>query len=337
MRFTVSLMLAFFSAAAVQGISIVTVPIGNPGNPADMRYADQYHPNGWGAVAYTFQMGKTEVTNDQYVAFLNSVAASDAYGLYDTKMGSSSSVRGGIIRQGVSGSFTYAVKPTSQTYTYGDKPVIYVNFGDAARFANWLHNGQPTGGQNTNTTEDGAYALNGATANADFLGIARNTGARWFIPSDDEWYKAAFHKNDGTTPNYWDYATRTNSVPNHNTPASDTGNSANYAFFGDPNRVHTGAGAYLLSSSPYGTSDQNGNVQEWNDTIYGNGRNVRGGAWSYQSSALLAPSWEPAGPTYIGDDVGFRVASNLVPEPSTLVLAVSIFAPLAAYRRRPGC
>jgi formylglycine-generating enzyme required for sulfatase activity len=62
-------------------IAIETVPIGNPGNPADTRYVNSAHPNGVGAVAYPFRIGKTEVTNAQYVAMLSAVAGSDPYGL----------------------------------------------------------------------------------------------------------------------------------------------------------------------------------------------------------------------------------------------------------------
>ena len=83
------------------------------------------------------------------MTFLNAVAAADPYGLYRTLMGSSSA--GGIVRSGVSGSYSYAVKAPalSGTYTYDDKPVVYVSSGDAMRFANWLHNGQPTGPEGT--------------------------------------------------------------------------------------------------------------------------------------------------------------------------------------------
>ena len=80
------------------------MPIGNPGNPADTRDS----ANGFGSVAYPYRIGTTEVTNAQYTAFLNAVAASDPYGLYNTNMGSQT--YGGIVRSGASGSFSYAVK-----------------------------------------------------------------------------------------------------------------------------------------------------------------------------------------------------------------------------------
>jgi hypothetical protein len=105
-----------------------------------------------GAVSYPFRMGKTEITNAQYVQLLNAVAASDPVLLYNPSMGNQP--WGGIIQNGASGNYTYSVK--SQ---YANKPAAYVDIWDAERFANWMHNGQPSGAQGPSTTEDGAYTL----------------------------------------------------------------------------------------------------------------------------------------------------------------------------------
>src|ERR1043166_7794532 len=94
----------------------------------------------------------------------------------------------GIARAGVSGGYTYSVIGSP------NHPVTYVNWGDAVRFANWLHNGQPSGLQDATTTEDGAYTLNGALSNADLSAVSRNADASWFIPTENEWYKAAYYQ-----------------------------------------------------------------------------------------------------------------------------------------------
>ena len=301
-----------FSIASTYAVTIPTVPIGNPGNLADTRY----DANGIGSVPHSFRMSKTEVTNAQYVEFLNAVGASDLHGLYNPNM--SSSVLGGIIRTSSAGNYTYSVKPAAvgqgpggTDYTYGGKPVVFVSWFDAIRFANWLHNRQGNG-----DTETGAYTLLGGTpipSNADI--ITRNSDARWWLPSENEWYKAAYYDPDAGV--YYDYPTGTNSVPNNSLPSADTGNSANFLL-----GALTDAGAYTLSGSPNGTFDQGGNVKEWTENIIGNFGNpsgtVRGGSWRININFMRASSRESHNLTDAYDWLGFRVAS--IPEPNTLLL-----------------
>jgi sulfatase modifying factor 1 len=317
-------------------LSIEVVTIGNPGNAADTRYRDSAHPTGVGSVSYSFRMGKTEISNSQYVEFLNAVAVSDPYELYNTVMGSTT--RGGIVRSGAPGSYTYAVKSAAQdgNYSYEDKPVVFVGSGDIMRFANWLHNGQPVGQQDTSTTESGSYTLNGITSNNALAAISRNANARWWLPNEDEWYKAAYHKNDGVTGNYWDYPTGTNIVPNNNLPVSDTGNSANFdGTSGSFDYPGTDVGAYMLSSSPYGTFDQGGNVWEWNETRFeGPSRGLRGGYWSVSSINMHAMDWNFFTSTAFGGaNTGFRVAA-VIPEPSVAVLTLVTLATCVGSRIR---
>jgi formylglycine-generating enzyme len=324
---TIAILGASLSFCAFCHAAIIdTVPIGNPGNPAAPFFP---RPNGVGSVDYSFRMAKTEVTNAQYVAFLNAVAAGDPHGLYQTSMGDTT--WGGIVRSGTPGSYTYAVKPAALngTYAYGNKPVVWLEPGDALRFANWLHNGQPTGPQSASTTEDGAYTLNGATSPVDLPAVTRNPGARWWLPSEDEWYKAAYHKNDGVTGNYWGWPTGHPGAiaPNNSPPSSDTGNSANFLWNGNSTTGNldyplTDAGAYTLSASAYGTFDQGGNVQEFTDTlidigIFGSHRVARGGSWANQIE-YLSPGTLSGG-VWPQADGGFRVATS-IPEPGSLPL-----------------
>ena len=100
----------------------------------------------------------------------------------------------------------------------------------------------------------------------------------------------------------------------------------------------TPVGEFELSDSPYGTFDQGGNITEWNETIFdGTNRGVRGGY--FDSGVLSLQAANNGGGDFPSSSLsafGIRVAGTFVPEPSTLVLAVGIFAPLAAYRRRRG-
>jgi formylglycine-generating enzyme required for sulfatase activity len=210
------------------------------------------------------------------------------------------------------------------------------------RFTNWLHNGQPTGPQNENTTEDGAYRLNGGTIDAELFAVTRKPGARWWLPNEDEWYKAAYHSNDGATGNYWDFPNGTDSLPDNNRPSDDTGNSANFLdgnfTTGDSNYPLTDAGAYKLSRSPYGTFDQGGNVWEWIDTVGDFGeRGIRGGAWNSPDAyyGLFAGRSDILGNLARESDyIGFRVAKFAIPEPSSLFLSNLAIALVLRSRRR---
>ena len=115
---------------------------------------------GYGAVGYTYSIGKYEVTAGQYTEFLNAVAGADTYGLYNTDMWSNTATA--ARSSGLPGAARRAT-PTQYSVAAdcANRPVNYVSFWDACRFANWLHNGQPTGPQGPGTTEDGAYTLNG--------------------------------------------------------------------------------------------------------------------------------------------------------------------------------
>ena len=257
---------------------------------------------------------KYEFTNQQYTDFLNSVAKTDTYSLYNTFMGSDA--RGGITRAGASGSYTYAIKTNM-----GDKPVIYVSWFDAARVSNWLMNGATA----TSSTETGAYTLNGATSGD---AVAVNSGASYFLPTNDQWYKAAFYKGGGTNAGYWDYATQSDTAPTAVTAnetgigsAGSTGNFANYSNGADWNGQDgnvTTVGTNGIASF-YGAFDMSGNVNEWNDRTGAASpfRLLRGGQYA-SNSYFVSFDYEGLNPPEAGDEgTGFRLASpvNSAPVP----------------------
>ena len=297
--------------------SLETVPVGNLGNTGELSGAGAGYP-GYGpdricgAVNYTYNIGKYEVTNAQYIEFLNAVASHDPNTLYNTDMGGDYWETGGITRGGSDGGYTYTVPPNR-----GDRPVSYVSWYDTLRFANWLHNGQPTGAQGSSTTEDGAYDMSLGSS------VVRKPGATWVLPTEDEWYKAAYHKNDGVTGNYFAYPTSSDSMPGRDmTEATNPGNNANSS--GSPSPIDpphrtTVAGEFELSDSPYGTFDQGGNLWEYTEAdMIGDGSHhgLRGGALGSHGDKMQASHRYRDDPTYNERyDVGFRVAHTSAPPP----------------------
>jgi formylglycine-generating enzyme required for sulfatase activity len=305
-------------------VSYQMVTVGNAGNASDS--------NGYGAVAYEYQIGKYGVTIGQYTAFLNAVNPngqdpSDFYNnqIYDQRMGTDLNMAGISYTAGAAVGAKYSVIDNGGDSS--NRPITYVSWFDAARFANWMTNGQGSG-----STETGAYNL--ATADPG-VAPAKTPGAAFYIPTENEWYKAAYYSpnygGDGV-PGYYVYATQSNTAPGN--VVGSTANQANYRdYYGsgysvtqsgdyDPDQNYlTDVGAFSASGSFYGTFDQSGNVYQWNDldSAPGSDRRVRGGAWS-SFEAIYMSSSRPylVAPSYQYRDLGFRLASpvssSAVPE-----------------------
>jgi formylglycine-generating enzyme len=314
--------------SAAASVTIDYVPVGHAGNAADST--------GYGAVAYAYQIGKYEVTNAQYTAFLNAVNPTGSgtggvgpNGIYNTNMGSN--VRGGITyNAGAANGAKYTLRANM-----GNKPVNYVSWYDSARFTNWLGNGQGTG-----STETGAYTLSGNTGI-----ITKNVGATVYIPSEDEWYKAAYYDptaGAGGGDNYWLYPTQSNTAPTVASANFSTGditnpgaNVANYNDAADWNSQNgnvTTVGS-AAANNYFGTADQGGNLHEWNDAVIdGSTRGLRGASWN-GSEIILSSSYRRNNvPTLEGDAAGFRVAS--VPEPTSLLLSMLAGGMMLIRRKR---
>jgi len=312
------------TVTVAHAVTIEMVTVGNPGNAADAT-------TGYGAVAYDYRIGKHEVTIGQYAAFLNAVAKTDTYELFDPRMATDQAISG-IYRSGPSGSYAYwAFGPfgtnPSGASGFDSRPIAYISWFRAARFANWMANGQPTGLQAPETTEDGAYAISGTTVAVARNSTNPNTGATptYWIPTENEWYKAAYYKRGGMDAGYWNYATQSDIVPGNFIGAGS--NQANYSngklsvtqqnYFSSNQNYLSDVGAFGGSSSSYGTFDQSGNVFEWTD---GDGtasmaRVYRGGGWNDSADRMSRASRQSNHPTAAVYELGFRLAgSPAVPE-----------------------
>jgi formylglycine-generating enzyme required for sulfatase activity len=226
-------------------------------------------------------------------------------------------------------------------------PMFWVTWADAARFCNWLQNGQPIGAEGNGTTETGAYTLSGTATN--WMAVTRNSGATYFIPSENEWYKAAYYVGGGTNAGYWAYPTQSNTLPSG--ILSATGNNANFwdwnndpTGFTDPLNHLTPVGSFANSPGPYGTYDMGGDVWQWNEAnISGSWRGLRGGSCDFYSYGLASSYSQDGTPNSenFDDAIGFRVASSAssepIPEPSTIIvwsLLGSLAIGLGWWRKR---
>jgi sulfatase modifying factor 1 len=273
---------------AEAGVTIAWSPVGNPGNTADTT--------GFGAVSYAYNIGTYDVTNSQYVAFLNSNdATASSLGLYNSNM--SDATFGGI-------NFNAGNVPGSKYSVIsgrGNHPANFTTWYDAIRFANWLNNGQGNG-----DTETGAYTL--GTLDAGGVPITppltHNAGSQVWLPTENEWYKAAYY-NPGTR-SYFKYPTSSNLVPTASGPTA----LANHANYNNAMGNFTDVGAYSGTTSPYGAFDMGGNVYQWNEAlIIGSFRGLRGGSFINNSLLLLSSDRFLNDPSLEFNFVGFRVAS----------------------------
>jgi formylglycine-generating enzyme required for sulfatase activity len=261
------------ASVPAHGVQVQWVTVRDPGNRPDTDVMSSDRTTGYGAVPYRYRISKYDVTNAQYAAFLNAVASkSDPYLLFYPCMDRTQCYHmgSGIERTGDAGNYHYAAQAGRAR-----RPVNYVNLFMSMRFANWMNNGQGDA-----STETGAYTLRGGTVvPTNAFALHRNAGAQIYLPSEDEWYKAAYY--DPTLHRYYDYPAGTDepmacAVPGNTPNTANCGsatNSANPAnpglpppadwFYGDV----TDVGAYSQSASPNGTYDQGGNVFQWTDDL----------------------------------------------------------------------
>ncbi|MFZ4768075.1 MAG: SUMF1/EgtB/PvdO family nonheme iron enzyme, partial [Roseimicrobium sp.] len=258
----------------------------------------------------------------QWARFLNAVDpdGTNPRDLYNSNMSDDAVVvRGGIdfISTAPAGT-KYQPKPL-----WANKPVNFVSYYDAARFANWLSTGD---------TERGFYTFSGLTTISSEGPYGPVFGKPYCaIASEDEWYKAAYHKNDGVTANYFLYATRSNNAPTIATSttigdiANPGVNVANYNFGATWNNseglgnMTTVASAGPGSASPYGTYDQNGNEYEWCSGFVSLNRVMRGGSLWRPLEDMQSTHRANYDPGSGGGSLSFRITSSaqIIPAATT--------------------
>lgn len=328
------------------GVHAAYVTVGNPGN------SDDVHGDGFGGVPYTYQISEYEVTAGEYATFLNAVDPTGANpnNVYSSLM-DTDNYGCQITWNDGSSTYDFSGRPSGGESDWTNRPVNYVSWYDAARYTNWLTAGN---------TATGVYSIDSSDPDPNNWSVsmmehqlaAVTYGTAYFIPTEDEWYKAAYYDPSGV---YYNYPTGSDTLPGYVNSGNlsgggifveggtDPGNYATYvgAFGMDgvgPDYYRTNVGEWENSASPWGTFDQGGNVREWNETdIFGDGtrRGCRGGFFAATPEQLHAV-FRMHNPTATERaDLGFRVASlTAVPEPASFVLLTLAGLEIIARRRR---
>jgi formylglycine-generating enzyme required for sulfatase activity len=284
------------------------VSVGNAGNANDAGAGGGSYFSDYGGVGYDFNISTWAISQDM----IDKVTAS---GLANVTAGAHT----------------------------GDEPAANVSWYEAAAFVNWL---------NESKGYQKAYDLvwTGSTwtqnlwsaANAwtlDGTNLFRHKDTYYVLPSEDEWYKAAYHKNDGVTANYWDYPTASNLAPT----GTITGTLSFTAVYDDPygNPVPSDPANVDQAGglSAYGTMGQGGNVWEWSESAFdglndstSEDRGLRGGTWGGAEGILRSSFRGNGNPVAQIVDFGFRVA--MVPEPCGWVWMVVAAGVLLGVRCR---
>lgn len=302
---------ALLASQSALALPMSLSPVGSPGNTADTADGDSEVPGvqRYGAVGYAYKIGTYDVTVTQYVEFLNAADATGANSLGIYNSGMSNATYGGVnFTAGNANGSKYSVIAGK-----GDRPINYVSWYDAIRFANWLTNG----GQAGSDTETGSYTLGKLGAGGvpiNGAGIVRSPSAVFVLPSENEWYKAAYY--NPVESKYYSYGTSSNILPS----ALQPGGGWPIANYDHAVGNLTDVGAYYESGSPFGAFDMAGNVAQWTEGLDGSDRIDRGGTWGNGGALLKSSSRGRSTPTDRTSIVGFRLA--MVPEPSSWALAV---------------
>lgn len=281
------------------------VTIGNAGNAADI-------PTGYGSVGYTYQMGVNEVSRGMIDA-------------YNTLIGGPVLTMSDMSGNGGNGA---------------DRPATGISWNEAARFVNWLNTSEGYSAAYKFTTGDGNDNIvlwDSGDLGYNAANQYRNANAHYYLPSEDEWYKAAYYDPtaNGGLGGYWDYATGSDTPPTAVAGGTAGGTAVYDQLFATGPADITNAGGL----SPYGTMAQNGNAFELNESasdgsndIAGETRSFRGGSWGDADTDLISSSRSIFSPLFEDITIGFRVAA--VPEPSAFFLTLLGMISVVTRRRR---
>jgi sulfatase modifying factor 1 len=342
--------LAFLAAPALaqpgpDGFDWVTV--GSPGNAPYVGFSDPLTPTyGRGGVGYEFNIGRTEVTTGQWMEFLNAaMARPDPLPFAQTFWWDTPVFWGAEADPTYSGPGV-RFRLRSNVADAAMLPVGGISWRHAAVMCNWLHNGKVSA---HSAFSSGAYDVNTfgpELSHPTFTDQAtRSPGARYWIPSLDEYLKAVYYDPHHAGPGVGGWWSRPNGSDTplvYGPPPSFGGDGTGQANAGFrlPGDAHLNIplGAYPHVQSPWGLLDTAGGTVEWLEDIWGSTtmyRMIDGSAREVAVSLGLddLTTWGTASPHSSFSSAGVRLASN-VPGPGTLITVTGSCVLLSCQRRR---
>ena len=152
-----------------------------------------------------------------------------------------------------------------------DRFAVQVSWRVAAAYANWMHNGQVN---EPWAFESGAYDVStfGGNSQDGYTDQPeRSPGARFWIPSVDEWTKAAHYDPNRYGEGQEGYWLRMGSQNDPLTPGlpENGGETSGGDFLPGFGEQFMDVGSYTDVGGPWGVLDTSGGVQEWSETIRG--------------------------------------------------------------------
>jgi hypothetical protein len=319
--------LAAAPPARAAGETVDWVHIGDPGNRApNETEAPFLHPAyRFGAVAHEFEITETPVTVEEWLPFVRAYAPfTDERG--DSFVSTWIRERNGEFELS---SPQVARFPANVTVTY------------AARYMNWLHNGQVNEAW---AFESGVYDTTGwvefPQGEPEDWGITfdTNPNARYRLPTPSELTKALYYDPDRYGEGeggYWMYPDGGDDALISGLPVD--GGETNAGLAQDPTiDFFLPVEAYPHVRSPYGLTDVSGGESELTWQLlegddHGHFTAVMGSSWG------LGPEWDElrksftAQPIWAGNN-SFRIVRR-VPAPSVVCLAAPLLVTTGGRRR----
>jgi hypothetical protein len=310
------------------------VTIGDPGNAAYQSPSPGGSNDGRGSVEYVYRMSRTEVTSGQWMEFLNAVGATNGFGVPH-----SSGIVESVLKPG-----TFSLNPAIADAA--NVPVIGISWRAAAYYVNWLHNDK---GSNPEDIRAGVYDVSTFGQNPDGTftdQLTHDPDARFWIPTLDEWMKAAFYDPNrfgSGQRGWWNYCNSSDVAPIPGLPGvGETSRGLD-----DPNIDEwlIPLGSYPQTQSPWGLLDVSGGAAEWledfnpvhnpgpRDRLYSTSLSGPSGPFGFLSDRVNGFIGS-AHPTTTSAGTGLRIASVPAPPITFALMLGAILAQRSARRKR---